>query len=257
MNIITDERVWVEGALSARSLGSNPAQALDRIARYYHQHCGYAKRDIPNMLEKFLIRCNPDTPLVLWSELIEKVSKQADRKPLIKLDGVSISHTELDAVDDVNGIRQKRLLFTLICLAKYENFVRQNHSNWVRTEYKHIMALANIVTSSQMQLQLLRDLYAAGKIEFARRVDDLSIRVLCLDDGDQELFITDFRNLGNQYLLYAGGPFMHCEECDLVVKRKSNAQRYCPTCAGDMYIKHSIESVQRQRAASLYGNILN
>ena len=119
------------------------------------------------------------------------------------------------------------------------------------------MALANIVTSTSMQMQLLRDLHDAGMIAYAKRVDDLSIRVLCISDEEQELFVTDFRNLGNQYMLHCGGPFMHCDECGLVIRRKSNAQRYCPACAGEMYTKHSIESVQRQRVASLYGNIVN
>lgn len=257
MSIVTNELVWVEDALSARSLGSHPTQTLNRIAKYYHQHCGYSKKEIPDLLEKFLIRCDPDVSLVLWSDQIQRATKLSDSRPLIKIDGVSLSAGELSAVSGVSGTRQQRLLFTLICLAKYENAVRSNRSNWVRTEIKQIMALANIVTSSTVQMQLFADLHDAGMIAYAKRVDDLSVRVLCIDDDEQAMFVSDFRNLGNQYTLHRGGPFMLCEECGLVIRKKSNSQKYCPSCAGEMYTKHSIESVRRQRAASLYGRVMS
>lgn len=257
MSIITNEREWVEGALAARSLGKSPRQTLDRVAMYYHQHCGYSKKDIPAMLEKFLLRCDPDISIVLWSDQIDRSAKNADRRPMIKVDGVDISARELSIVDSVAGIRQKRLLFTLICLAKYENAVRGNDSNWVKTEWKQVMALANIVTSSSVQMQLLRDLHDSKLIAYSRRVDDLSVRVLCLDDNDPVLHISDFRNIGNQYMMYRGAPFIRCDGCDIVIKKKSNSHRYCPNCAAEMYTKQSVESVYRQRAASLYGNILN
>ena len=257
MNIVTDEKMWAERAIATHSFGQNPIQTLDRVARYYYQYEKCSKKDILGKLEQFLLRCDPSISLVLWADQLERISKSADRRPLIELDGVSVSSSELAVVNHLKGTIKQRLMFTLICLAKYENFVRKNDSNWVKTEHKHIMALANIVTSTKRQAQLLRELRDDGLIAFSKRVDNLNIKVCCIDDGQCELYITDFRNLGNQYMMYKGGQYIHCEGCGLTVKKNSNAQRYCPSCAADMYSKRSIQSVMRHRAISLYGNIPN
>ena len=56
------------------------------------------------------------------------------------------------------------------------------------------------------------------------------------------LRITDFRNLGNQYMMYLGESYFQCVECGLVVRRITNNQKYCDDCAASVYVRKSVES---------------
>ena len=52
-----------------------------------------------------------------------------------------------------------------------------------------------------------------------------------IEDGEQELLVTDFRNLGNQYLQHTEGGFIQCECCGACVKETNNRCKYCRECA--------------------------
>ena len=110
------------------------------------------------------------------------------------------------------------------------------------------MAMANISASIKRQSELLHNLRELRLIQFSKRVDNLNVQVLFAEPhGSTAMMVTDFRNLGNQYMLRLGGSFIRCEQCGLVVRRKNNAHRYCTDCAAELHSRKSIESVSRKR----------
>lgn len=111
--------------------------------------------------------------------------------------------------------------------------------------------MANVRTSVQRQSAMYNRLWSQGLIGYNRRVDNLNTQVLFVDrEGEPALYISDFRNLGNQYMLYKGAPYIRCEQCGLVVRKYSNRQKYCPSCAAEAYVQHSVESVTRGRLSN-------
>ena len=248
MSVVLNEREWAEHAIATRELGKKPGETLGRIARYYYQCGGYKKKDIRGKLEDFLLQCNPDVILLKWENIIDRVVRSAGKYPLIELDGVDVTQSELDAISVLSGAQIQRIAFTLLCVAKYWNSARKENNDWVNVPDREILKMANVSTSVQRQNGMFHELKNAGLIRFGRRVDNLNIRVLFIDnDSPVALHIDDFRNLGNQYMLYSGGPYFKCEHCGLAIRKKNNAHRYCPDCASEMYIQKTVESVMRNR----------
>ena len=70
-------------------------------------------------------------------------------------------------------------------------------------------------------------------IRYAEKIDNLNMQILFMDDtNDKHLLIYDFRELGNEYLLYNGGNYIRCAECGRLVKNnKYSNRKYCSTCA--------------------------
>lgn len=248
MNIILNEREWARSAIAARQLGARPAETIGRIARYYYQCEGYKKSEVRAKLEDYILQCDPDAVLVKWSNVIERSVRQAGKYPIIDIDHVDVTEAEIAKINGIEGRQPRRLAFTLLCVAKYWNAVRENNNGWVNVSDKDIMGMANFTTSVSRQGKLFRELRDAGLIRFSRRVDNLNTQVCFIDDtGPVALHITDFRNLGNQYLMYCGEPYFQCEQCGVVIKRGNNRHKYCPDCAAEMYIKKTVASVMRRR----------
>lgn len=248
MSIILNEREWVRSAIAARALGPHPSETLGRIARYYCQCEGYKRNEARAKLEDFILQCDPDAVLVKWSDVIERSLRQAGKYPIIDLEQVDVTEAELARIAGVEGKQAQRLAFTLLCVAKYWNAVRENNNSWVNLPDKDIMNMANFRTSISRQSRTFRDLRDAGLIRFSKRVDNLNTQVLFVDDSSPiALHITDFRNLGNQYLMYCGEPYFQCEQCGVVIRRENNRHKYCPACAAETYIKRTVASVMRQR----------
>ena len=251
MSIILNEKEWVEDALYNRQLGPKPTKTLARVARYYHQDQGYSKKEVRNKLDTFLLRCDPDVILIHWDITLDRIAKNANKRPLIKLDGIGVTEAELASISTIDGKQRQRLAFTLLCIAKYWNAVNLSNNGWVNSSDKEIMEMANIRTSIRRQSLMYYDMRALGLIKYSKRIDNLNVRVEYINDSSPEaLFISDFRNLGSQYLMYLGESYFQCFACGLTVKKKNNSHKYCSSCAADMYIKQSVDSVMRQRIYS-------
>lgn len=246
--IVLNEKQWVEDAIEASSLGSKPSETLGRLARYYHE-MGYKKSEVSKMLEEFMIRCDPSANIVRWQPIIDGSVKRAWKGSLIQVDPIEITQGELEKISKLSGVLRQRLMFTLVCLAKYGNAINPRNNSWVNRDIRDILALANIRTAVRRQSFLFNDLWREGYIGFSNIVDNINVNVRILDDeGSAVMRIDDFRNLGNQYMQYIGDGYMVCQHCGLVIKRNSSRQKYCKDCAADINIQKTAENRNRNAA---------
>lgn len=252
MSIVLNEYEWAERMINNHELGKKPIETLNRVAKYYLEN-KYSKREIRKLLDTFLTQCDPSASLVHWSETLDRVTKNAGKFPLIRLDGVDITKNELERIETLGGKQVRRLAFTLLCVAKYWDVVSESNNHWVNSPDKEIMQMANINTSIKRQSLMFAELREAGFIRFSKKIDNLNVQVLFMEPGETALHIQDFRNIGYQYLKYYGAPYFECVNCGITVKIQEPArgrrQKYCPSCAIELHTKQKVDSVMRKRNA--------
>jgi hypothetical protein len=251
MSIVMDEYAWAERAINNRELGKRPTETLSRVSRYYAAN-HYSKRDVRRLLDEFMLQCDPSVNLSTWSDALDRIAKSCDKYDLIQLESVTITKRELETIADLRGTQLRRLAFTLLCLAKYWDAAHQRNNHWVNTQDKEIVQMANVNTSIRRQSLMFGQLRDAGLIKFSRKVDNLNVQVLFIDEeSEPEMEVTDFRNLGYQYLMHYGGPYFACENCGLVTKmndgQMGRPQKYCPGCAVEVQMKQKVNYVMRCR----------
>ena len=262
MSIVLNENEWAERMIDSRSMGDSPPNTLRRIARYYIDK-GCPKRGVMRELELFLYKYDPEISIPKWWDTMERAFKSAQKNPAINIESIPIYAEELEVIDKIKSVQERRLAFTLLCLAKYWNIVRNKSDGWVNSGNSEIMKLANVKTSFKSQCMMYNSLVERGLIELSKKIDNTNVRVCFLKDGGEPVMnITDFRNLGYQYMYFRGGNFIECENCGLITKmtgKDSNKrrQRYCPCCAAEIMIKQRVESVMRLRKNGKNGNVEN
>lgn len=249
MSIILNELEWTKKAMEENNLGQNAAETFGRVAKYYAMQ-GYKKADIRKEVEKFLLRCKPYASVVCWSDTIESAVKFGMKHPFIMIDKVIVTKPEMERIQSVEGIQAQRLAFTLLCIAKFTMLVEPKTNGWVNTE-RDIMKMANINTSYKRQNLLYGQLLDSGMLQASKRITNLNVRVLYIEDGEPELEVTDYRNLGNQYMMYLGKPYFVCKNCGQTVKIPPQANpwsmKYCPDCAAQIRVRQNVNSVMRIR----------
>lgn len=253
MSIVLNEYEWAEQMIDRHELGKKPIETLSCVAKYYLEN-KYSKRETRQLLDTFLSLCDPTSSLVQWSDALDRITKNASKYPLVRLDGVDIFKGELEKIDTLPGKQIKRLAFTLLCVAKYWDAVSEANNHWVNSSDKEVMQMANINTSIKRQSLMFAQLKEYGFIRFSKKVDNLNVQVVFMDEtGEIGLHIQDFRNLGYQYLQYCGGPYFQCVNCGLTVKlqepSRGRRQKYCPSCAIELHTKQKVDSVMRHRNA--------
>jgi hypothetical protein len=88
-------------------------------------------------------------------------------------------------------------------------------------------------------------------INFSRKVDNTNVQVCFAEDGDEVMRVTDFRNLGYQYLKYHGEPFFICQNCGVTDRYndpvRGRKKKYCKECAAKVASRQTAECVLRKR----------
>lgn len=250
MTIVLNEHDWAKERIETRTLGKKPFETLTRVAKYYLDN-DYGKKDARKATEQFLLQCEPTASIPKWTDTLELALNRALKYDAIQIDSIDITAPEMAKIDALEGKQIRRLAFTLLCLAKYWNLVNPNCDSWVNNKDSEIMRMANINTSIRRQSLMYYNLNELGMVQFSRRVDNTNVRVCFIEDGDPVMTITDFRNLGYQYLKYHGEPYFECANCGLVIKQNTSAGRklkYCAECAAEVHTQQMVNSVMRQRS---------
>ena len=252
--IVLNEHEWAQEQINNKSLGAKPYETLCRVAKYYLDS-GLSRYRTRKQLDSFLLMCDPTASLPKWSDTLDYAVSRAVKYDAIEIDYIPITEPEMKRIESLEGKQLRRLAFTLLCLAKYWDIVNTNGDHWVNSKDSDIMRMANINTSIKRQSLMYHTLCELGMVRFSKKVDNTNVRVQFIESGEPVMMISDFRNLGYQYLKYHGEPFYECENCGLTVKRKNSnvgrRQKYCPECAVEIHMQQIINSVMRQRGTKI------
>ena len=203
-------------------------------ARYLFHEKQLKKAGIVKELNDFMSNYYPRYNQIDWTDCINKYATKADKYPLCECKGIDITANELKTIKDINNKVLERLAFTLLCLAKFRNYRNPNNNNWVNYSNGEIYTMACINTTAfdkDLKFNQLREL---GLIEYAKKVNNLNIRVLYVDnDSESKIFVTDFRKLGYEWRLNNGEPYIRCADCGILVRQTSANRKYCTACASN------------------------
>lgn len=257
MTIVFDERSWAKEMIRTRSLGKSSSETLRRVARYYLD-CGHDKKEVRNMLDAFLLQCDPTASLVKWSPVIDRAVSHAVKHPAVRIGHIDITKPELDRITAIDSRQLRRLAFALLSLSKYWDAYYGKSSHWVYTPVAKVMAMANLNTSIKRRSQMFRKLSDLGLIAFSEKIDNTNVRVLFAEPGDTAVSVTDPRNLGYQLNMALGErDYFVCENCGIVSKKnkredaRGRAQKYCPTCAVEVFTRQRVNSAMRHYAKTV------
>ena len=233
--IIVNEKEYIKEHIKNNDIGENPFITMSLLARYYCHELGYKHKKRCLMMNEFLKTSYPRyiVDKTNWNNTIENLSENASKYTLFESDGVWITEKELKIISELKNKILEKLAFTLLCLAKLNNQKSKNNNDWVNTDIKDIFNMAGIKSNDKLRAKRIGILINKGYIRYAVPINNLNIKVLFVDENiDNKLLIYDFRELGNEYLLYNGGNYVRCAECGrLVPNNKNRTKKYCDKCS--------------------------
>lgn len=230
--ILLNEKEYAERCLKEKVIDGKPYFTLSILAKYYHNK-GYKRKKIIELLTDFMDKSysryagNKSE----WRNSIETIAKNANKYPLYEIDGVWITESEIQTISSLNNQSLEQLLFTMLCIAKLNRIKNPNNEGWVNTSAKEIFELARVSCSSLKRNEVIGALYDLGLLDLPKDNVKLSVKVKFIDDASEnKLFVSDFRELGYEWLYFRGGKFIRCQECGILTRYTKN-RKYCKNCA--------------------------
>lgn len=242
MSIVLNETKQAEYIIKKGEVGTKPTSTLFLLGKYYRQKDNLSKKQTINKLNEFMVTNYKNYNPALWEEIIEDISKKANKYTLREIDSIGITQSELNEISKLQNIKYEKLLFTMLCYAKLHNIISENNNGWVNADIREIYRIARVTVKYKNDKFLyLNDIEKTGLISFSSKNDNLNLRVNFVNmESESVLDVCDFRELGYEYLNYIGeGNFIRCQCCQKLVKKKSKkdfSTKYCGNCA--KYIKN-------------------
>ena len=236
--IILNEKKYAARLIENGAFENKPYNDLQIIARYLYHVDGYRKKRIEKYLLTFLDDHYPayKANKFDWASTVEKIASKAGKYPLIEIESIDITQSELDKIDAIEHSRHRRVAFTMLCLAKLGNMRNENNNGWVNTELRDIFNLARVSVTIVQQDLIIGDLGILGLLEFPKQNGNLSSRVTFIDNyGKPVINVTeiDFKELGYVYMKYCGENIIRCENCGVLTRGgKTHRKKYCSSCSG-------------------------
>ena len=232
--IILNEKEYAIECLETGHVDSKPFYTLSIIAKYYYHCLHYKKSKIITLLTDFLSKNYAgyhDRPLE-WQSTIEELVNKTDSYNLLEISGVSISNSEMQTILDLHN---KNLELVILCLAKLENLKKPNNNGWVNIDTKEVFEYARVSCKAIERENYICKLRIKGLLQLPKRNDNMSVRVTFIEDkidkNNEVLFVSDFKELGYEYLKYKGDNVIKCAKCGALIRgNKSGTNQYCKKC---------------------------
>lgn len=253
MPVVLNEVKQAEHIIEKGEVGNKPTSTLFLLGKYYRVKENLDKEHTFSKLNEFMENNYKNYNSALWEDIIEDISKKANKYQLREIDSIGITQQELDEISEINNLKYQKLLFTMLCYAKLYNLISENNNGWINADIKEIFRVARVsVKHRNDKFLYLNDLERTGLISFSSKNDNLNIRVNFVDMGNKHVFdVDDFRELGFEYLNYfKNGKFIRCTECNRLVKKKSKhdySTKYCSECAKKKFNEQCKQNMRKLR----------
>lgn len=251
MGVIFNEKDFIEDILHSKVVKNISIKSLIRLLiQYYYEDCKQLNA------EKYkLFICEKIDGLIMPGEyeaykydsyikrVCYNIKKGVISNKLKMIKSIPITKNEIELVNKCESNQEKKFLFTLYVLAKSS----LNPTGWVNYNYRTILNYANMKgTTSRQMHEIVHTLSQRGWMDYNHKIDASGFKVDLDESDDIVMEITDFKNFGNQYMVYIDPSYKLCECCGRLIKKKNNKQKYCPKCA-EMIQKQNDKEAKRKR----------
>lgn len=243
--IIMDEHAYAQKRIDSKDLGDKPREAVICVIKYYRDK-GFNRQDTRAATLDFIQSVDRRIDIHQWEATVDRYLRRNWKTPTVRIQSIPITQDELDKVRALPSERMRRLLFSLICYAKFADMSAGTRHGWINRQYRQIFQNGNVHISVDEQCDMIRRLKEMGLISTTKKIGNLNIKVECIDwDGEPVINVTNLQNTGYQYSA-TERPLMYkqCESCGMYIKKQSGNSRVrrCEKCA-----KNTLAAWERNR----------
>ena len=236
INFKFDDKTDIESKIYSGYVNQeNPEDTIRDLARYNHHVLNMKKEDNYDAILRYMTKNCVDFYEEKYFKIIYRNISSAKKYKFRSVDPVKITRTEMDKIVGLNDIRQEKIAFVLLAVAKYYNNVSSDNNNRMYMSMSDLFKLARVAIPCKERAGYLHFAYQEG-ILVEHTFVGTNLKVVGFVDDDSEAVIElgedDYKELAYTYLNYKNGGYRRCRGCGRLFKvcKKSHTQLYCKEC---------------------------
>lgn len=169
----------------------------------------------------------------VYSNAISNAIKGAKKRKFYKIDNIVVTKNEIEIIKSLNNIREEKILFVLLCLAKQQAVSMNFIDGLVQYTITDLCKMARVSVPADDREYILHDILVKNLISCPKKNDTKCLMVNFIDgDGDAELVLNeiDCQELAYIYLQWKNGKgFKRCKSCGRLMRSKGSKD-ICAYC---------------------------
>lgn len=189
-----------------------------------------------------------------YSNVISDAIKAADKYPFYIIDNIKITRSELEIISSLDNLREEKILFVLLCMAKQQSMANGFTNGLVKYSITELCKTARVSVPADDREYILYDIVQRGLLGYPKKNNTqcLIVNFINTDEVVLELDETDCQELAYVYLHWKndGKGYTRCQRCNRWMKQsKTKPKKYCEDCGKDALKESWKEASQRYRDA--------
>lgn len=226
--------------------GKNLEQYSERaiikmLAQYNHfiRHLEYQENRMN--IKSFVETMIPNINMNEYAAVITKTAKGIHKYPIIDISSIEITKSELEFISSFENIKQEKILFTLLAMAKY-NYKRTDgkHGCSILCKYSELFKRARVAIPIKERPYFMQFATMGGFVDIDMTSNCLILKPLYVStQEDDEVVLrlgeNEFAELGYTYCAWKEpNKWRRCNCCNVYFKKYKNKDgkdaQYCKNC---------------------------
>lgn len=235
MMMILNEQKYAEDLYCGRNNEiKSVVKKIGYVTRYLYHILHYSDPDNYVYTVKWLNKYHNNFDESCYSNLISDAVKKAHKKPFYIIDSIGVTQSELDKISSLNNIREEKMLFVLLCMAKQQRISNGFTNGLVKYSLPSLCKIARVSVPADDREYLLYEIIQKGFLNYPKKNDTQCLFVTFIDDESEcvlRINEIDFQELAYVYLQWKnGGGYDRCEKCGRLFRKNRN-RKYCYECS--------------------------
>lgn len=170
----------------------------------------------------------PNVDINEFARVINAAAKSAKKYPIVDVEEVVITNNELDIISSVEDLKQEKILFVILALAKY-NYALYNgkYDYTAYCKYSELFKMAKVSVPSKDRPYFMQPIVQDGLISISNTSGTVAIKPLFVDDSGENVALrlgeVEFKSLANTYCAWKHpSKWRKCRLCKTLFKKYKN-----------------------------------
>lgn len=239
MMILNEEKYAKDILLGKNKEVKSAIKKIGYITRYNAQILGKSDDENYQSTVQWMFKHQNNFDESSYSNAILNAIKGSKKWNFYKIDNIVVTKNELKTIKSLQNIREEKVLFVLLCMAKQQAVSIGFTDGLVKYSIVDLCRMARISVPADDREYILHDILVKGLISCPKKNDTKCLKVNFIDNNsEQELVLNeiDCQELAYVYLKWKDGKgFKRCRLCGRLIKSKGNKDicSYCEQFSRD------------------------
>jgi hypothetical protein len=189
-----------------------------------------------------------------YSNVISDAIKAAEKYPFYIIDDIKITQSELETISSLDNLREEKILFVLLCMAKQQSMANGFTNGLVKYSITDLCKTARVSVQADDREYILYEIVQKGLLGYPKKNNTQCLIVNFINNDEVALKLDedDCKELAYVYLNWKNGGkgYTKCYRCNRWMKQsKTKPKKYCEECAKEVIKESWKEASQRYRDA--------